>query len=420
MMGSGKGQTRRVRSVSDDGEQKLSHRKLGEKLDLFHFSDNAPGMPFWHSRGLIVLNKLTEFCREQNRLQGYEEVRSPQVWDSALWEKSGHWDKFQDNMFKLEDVDERRFALKPMNCPGHADLFASRPRSYKELPLRISEQGHVHRMEPSGSVNGLLRARAFTQDDGHVFCREDQVQEELTKCLETATTIYEKFGLQVRAELSLRPQNYLGGAELWDKAEIALHNSLLTTGVEFRESPGEGAFYGPKVDLHISDNQGRDWQMGSVQLDYQMPQRFDLSYVNEDDQPSRPVMIHRAYFGSYERFVGILLENTNGYLPLWVAPETVRVLPISLDDASTVNDLSQKLRGVGAETQVDSNATLGVRIRNAELLRVPVIAVVGKRERENNSVALRFSGDDAKPTSMGQDEFIQNVNAALIERKNKL
>jgi threonyl-tRNA synthetase len=400
----------------DDVNVRRSHRWLGEQLGLFHFPEHAPGMPCWHAPGMVVWNELARLWRELGASHGYEEVRSPLVCARELWERSGHWEKFRDKMFVLS-ADEREFALKPMNCPGHADLYALRPRSYKELPLRFAEMGHCHRLEPSGSLNGLLRVRAFAQDDAHLFCRPAQAQAEAAACLEMAKAVYALFGLPLRAELSLRPPQRLGADNVWEEAEAQLRGALESSGLQYEERAGEGSFYGPKVDLHIDDALGRSWQMGSVQMDFQLPIRFDLRYINEkgvdvdaNGAAERPVMVHRAIFGSFERFIGILLEHYDGQFPLWLAPEAVAVLPVSADVAEYAQEVAAALANSDVRARVHADGPLGARIRDAELARIPLMAVVGAREHANQSVNLRARGQ-------GQQQMALAEAVAELEEK---
>lgn len=397
-----------------------SHRWLGEQMDLFHFSAHSPGMACWHPRGLRVYRALEEYCRELGERYSYEEVRSPLVCDSRLWERSGHAEKFADKMFALS-VDGHPAALKPMNCPGHADLYALRPRSYRELPLRLWELGHVHRLEQSGELNGLLRARSFVIDDAHLFCAPEQVPGELAACLHIAQEVYALVGLGLRAELSLRPAQRLGDDALWDAAERGLRDALDEAGLAYVDQPGEGAFYGPKVDLHINDALGRAWQMGSVQLDFQLPIRFDLRYVGPDGrdesragEPYRPVMVHRAMFGSLERFIAILIEHFDGRFPLWLAPEAVRVLPVGADQHAYAHHVAARLRAAGVPAGVDPHGPLGGRIRAAQSLRVPVVAVTGAREADAGAAALRRGADQRV---VGLDEAVESLGAEVRERR---
>ena len=363
-------------------------------------------MAAWHPRGVVVYDALAAYGREVNARYGYEEVRSPLVCDRGLWERSGHQEKFADRMFQLS-VDGRPAALKPMNCPGHCDLFALRPRSYRELPLRISELGHVHRLEQAGELNGLLRARSFVIDDGHVFCAPEEVAGELVACLRMAREVYELFGLALVAELSLRPEQRLGHDRLWDRAEADLREAVREAALSFEERPGEGAFYGPKVDLHISDALGRSWQMGSVQLDFQLPLRFDLRYVGPDGNshdvggnPYRPVLVHRALFGSYERFIGILLEHFDGRFPLWLAPEAVRVLPVGAEQSAYAQEVADQLADAAVRCAIAGAGPLDGRIREAHRLRIPLVAIVGAREMAAEEITLRHAGGHQDVSSL--------------------
>jgi len=392
-----------------------SHRQLAEQLDLLHFPAYSPGMACWHPKGIRVLDVLHAYIRELNERYGYQEVRAPLVCDQQLWARSGHLEKFADKMFHL-DVDGRPASLKPMNCPGHCDLFAHRPRSYRDLPMRIAEQGHVHRAEQSGTLNGLLRARSFVIDDGHLFCAPDQVPAELAGCLRMAAEVYRQFDLPLSAELSLRPEQRLGDDRLWDRAEQALRDALSEAGIAFAEQPGEGAFYGPKVDLHVQDSLGRAWQMGSVQLDYQLPERFDLRYVSADGsdhdangRPYRPVIIHRAMLGSFERFVGILLEHLDGRLPLWLAPEQVRVLPIGGEQHPHAREVAAAFNEAGVRSRLIEDGPLGGRIRDGQADRIPVLAIVGAKEQADGAVSLR--------SPQGQVVLALDAAAALLGRK---
>jgi threonyl-tRNA synthetase len=378
--------------------KRRDHRRLGKELGLFDFSDLAPGMPFWHPRGMVVWNVLEDLRRRENLRRGYEEVRTPLLYDSELWRTSGHWEKYQEHMFRLE-IEERDFGLKPMNCPGHCLLYSLGPHSYRELPLRIAEAGNLHRNELSGVLHGLLRVRHFVQDDAHVFCTFEQVPEELLACLDYAYYLYDLFELDIRVELSLRPDNRLGTDEEWDLAEGELVKALAAKGLEYTESEGEGSFYGPKIDLHMDDSLGRSWQLGTVQLDLQMPKRFGLVYQGDDNAEHMPAMIHRALLGSLERFVGIYLEHTGGDLPLVLAPEQVRILPVSDAHRADAESLADRLRGEGLRAAVDERGeTLGRRIRDAELEKVPFVVVWGDRE-SLDSVSVRRRGGEQSVVS---------------------
>ncbi len=365
------------------------HRKLGRELGLFTFSDVSPGAAFWLPAGTELWNGLVALSRRMGRPRGYREVKTPQLYDSELWKTSGHWGKYRENMFVTE-TEEREFGLKPMNCPGHAHLFATRRHSYRELPVRYSEPGLLHRNEPSGTLHGLLRVRHFCQDDAHIFCAEEQVQEEVVSCLEFAFATYAIFGLDVRLELSTRPEQRIGDDAMWDRAEAALEGALRAQGLSHELNPGDGAFYGPKIDLHVTDSLGRSWQLGTVQLDYSMPERFELSYTGADNAEHRPVMIHRAIYGSYERFIGILTEHYAGEFPVWLAPVQAIVLPIADRHAAYGSEVIRRLDAGGVRAELDERTeSVGRKIRDAELRKVPYMLVVGDREAEAEEVGVR-------------------------------
>jgi threonyl-tRNA synthetase len=365
------------------------HRKLGPQLGLFTFSDVAPGSAFWLPAGTEVFNSLVALSREMNRARGYEEVKTPQLYDSSLWVTSGHWDKYGGNMFVTE-YEDRAMALKPMNCPGHCKLFSLTRHSYRDLPLRYFEPGLLHRREPSGTLHGLLRVRHFAQDDSHIFCREDQIQEEVARTIEFAFATYDVFGIDVRLELSTRPEQRIGSDELWDLSEAALKNALESQGLEYDLNEGDGAFYGPKIDMHMTDSLGRSWQLGTVQLDYNMPRRFELTYTGADNAEHTPVMIHRALMGSYERFIGILLEHFAGELPVWLAPVHAIVLPIADRHNQYAAGVRDRIRAAGLRSELDDRTeSIARKIRDAELRKIPYMLVVGDREQESDQVALR-------------------------------
>ena len=375
--------------------KRRDHRRLGRDLDLFHFSDIAPGMAFWHPRGTVVWNVLEDLRRRENLRRGYLEVKTPLIYDNELWRTSGHWEKFRDNMFFLE-TEAREYGVKPMNCPGHCLVYGESAHSYRELPLRLAEAGSLHRNEPSGTLHGLLRVRLMHQDDAHTFCTPDQVEDEVLSCLDFGFFLYDLFEFSMRVELSTRPENKLGTDEDWDRAEEALRQALARQGIDYEVSEGEGAFYGPKIDMHMDDALGRSWQLGTIQLDFQMPQRFRLAYAGEDNVEHTPVMIHRALLGSLERFVGILLEHTGGELPLFLAPEQVRVLPVSDNHRAEAESLADDLRVHGFRASVDEREeTLGRRIRDAELAKIPYVAVWGERESLDSLAVRRRGGEQA-------------------------
>jgi threonyl-tRNA synthetase len=389
--------------------RRRDHRRLGKDLGLFDFSELAPGMPFWHPRGMVVWNVLEDLRRSENARRGYREVRTPQLYDSDLWRTSGHWEKYQEHMFRLE-IEEREFGLKPMNCPGHCLLYSLVPHSYRELPLRIAEAGNLHRNELSGVLHGLLRVRHFVQDDAHIFCTFDQIQDELLGCLDYALHLYDLFELELRIELSLRPGNKLGTDEEWDLAEEELARALATRGLEYTPSEGEGSFYGPKIDLHIADSLGRSWQLGTVQLDLQMPKRFGLTYQGDDNTEHTPALIHRALLGSLERFIGVYLEHTGGDLPLVLAPEQARILPVGDAHRPDAEALAERLRAEGLRVEVDDRVeTLGRRIRDAELEKVPYVVVWGDRE-SLGAVSVRRRGGEQSVVSA--DELAAELRAA--------
>ncbi len=376
------------------------HRKLGRELGLFRFSEVSPGSAFWLPKGTKLFNELVALSREMGEPRGYTEVKTPLLYDAELWKTSGHWDKYRENMF-LTETEDRSMGLKPMNCPGHAHLFGSQQWSYRDLPIRYSEPGLLHRNEPSGTLHGLLRVRHFCQDDAHIFCSDEQVQEEVAGCLEFAFATYRLFGLEAKLELSTRPEQRVGDDALWDRAEGALRTALDNGGWEYTVNEGDGAFYGPKIDLHITDSLGRSWQLGTVQLDYSMPERFDLSYTGADNAEHRPVMIHRALMGSYERFIGILLEHSAGDLPFWLAPVQVQVLSVADRHADHAEGVAAQLRAHGLRAEADARSeSIGRRIREAELAKTPVMLVVGDREMETGEVSVRErgAGDEGSET----------------------
>jgi threonyl-tRNA synthetase len=390
------------------------HRKLGKELKLFMFSEVSPGAAFWLPAGTAMWNALVAVSREMGQERGYTEVKTPLIYDAELWKTSGHWGKYRENMFTVQ-VEEREMGVKPMNCPGHAHLFAGQHHSYKDLPVRYSEPGLLHRNEPSGVLHGLLRVRHFAQDDAHIFCTEEQVQQEVVGCLELAFATYSLFDFDVRLELSTRPQERIGSDEMWDTAEGALTRALEAQGLQYELNPGDGAFYGPKVDMHMTDSLGRSWQLGTVQLDYSMPERFDLTYTGADNKEHRPVMIHRAAFGSYERFIGILIEHYGGEFPLWLAPVQAIVLPISdpfNDYGASVRDT---LRENGLRVELDDRGeSIGRKIREAELRKIPHMLVVGEREAQEGTVAVREhrKGDTG---SVSIQELSQRLYSASLK-----
>jgi threonyl-tRNA synthetase len=368
------------------------HRKLGRELELFTFSEVSPGAAFWLPAGTRLWNRLVAISREMAAVRGYTEVKTPLIYDAELWRTSGHWGKYRENMFTL-DSEGREMGVKPMNCPGHAHLYASRRHSYRDLPVRYSEPGLLHRNEASGVLHGLMRVRHFAQDDAHIFCTDDQVQQEVAGCLELAFSTYALFEVDVRLELSTRPErpeDRIGEDELWDRAESALTRALEDRGLRYELNPGDGAFYGPKIDMHMTDSLGRSWQLGTVQLDYSTPARFGLTYTGTDNSEHTPVMIHRASFGSYERFIGIMLEHYAGELPVWLAPVQAIVLPVSDRFNEYGERVAAQLREQGAYVELDRRSeSIGRKIRDAELRKIPYMLIVGERESGEGTVSVR-------------------------------
>lgn len=381
--------------------RRRDHRRLGRELDLFHFDEHSPGSPLWHPKGMVIFNELEALRRRENERRGYLEVKTPLIYDKQLWETSGHWEKFREEMFLIPSEDGPTYGMKPMNCPGHMLLFGSGLRSYRELPLRFAEAAALHRNERTGTLHGLLRVRHVTQDDAHIFCTPEQVEDEIFGCLDYGFFIYELFGLRTLTELSTRPENRLGTDEQWDEAEAALARALERRRIEHTVNAGDGAFYGPKIDLHLQDSLGRKWQCGTIQLDFQMPARFGLTYAGADNAEHTPIVVHRTLFGSLERFIGILIEHTAGDLPVWLAPEQVRVLPVGENHRPAAESLAEELRGDGFRAAVDEREeTVGKRIRDAELEKIPYVAVWGDRE-SRESVSIRKRGGEQLELSAG-------------------
>ncbi|MFC7680143.1 threonine--tRNA ligase [Paenibacillus sp. GCM10028914] len=391
--------------------KKRDHRKLGKELGLFMFSDEAPGMPFYLPKGMTIRTELENYARELQRQRDYEEVRTPLMMNNRLWEQSGHWDHYKDNMY-FTNVDETKFALKPMNCPGHMLIYKNSLHSYRELPIRISEFGQVHRHEFSGALNGMMRVRTFCQDDAHLFVLPDQIEEEISRVIELIDHIYQVFGFEYKIELSTRPEDYMGSEELWQKAEDSLRNVLNNRGIDYRVNEGDGAFYGPKIDFHILDALKRSWQCGTIQLDFQMPENFDLSYIGENNQKHRPVVIHRAVYGSIDRFIGILTEHFAGAFPIWLAPVQVKLLPVSENYIDYAYQVKKFLEESGIRIEVDMrNEKLGYKIREAQLEKVPYMLVLGEQEKNFGQVSVRKRGEG--------DLGLQSVNeiAELIKEE---
>ncbi|MGK5012705.1 threonine--tRNA ligase [Janthinobacterium sp. MDB2-8] len=388
--------------------EKRDHRKLGKQLDFFHFQEEAPGLIFWHPKGWSIWQQVEQYMRNVYQVNGYQEVKAPQILDRGLWEKTGHWDNYRENMF-ITESENRAYALKPMNCPGHIQIFNNGMRSYRDLPLRYGEFGQCHRNEPSGALHGMMRVRGFTQDDGHIFCLEEQIAGEVTAFHQQAMDVYTAFGFtNIDVKLALRPDNRIGTEESWDFAEESLRSALRACGVEWTELPGEGAFYGPKIEYHLKDSLGRAWQVGTVQIDPSMPGRLGAEYVAVDNTRQVPIMLHRAIVGSLERFIGILIEHYAGAMPLWLAPVQVSVLNISDAQADYVQEVTTKLRKAGLRVQADlRNEKITYKIREHSVQKLPYILVIGDKERDANTVAVRARGNI--------DLGVMSVDA-LIER----
>lgn len=388
--------------------EKRDHRKLGKQLDLFHLQDEAPGMVFWHPRGWTLWQVIEQHMRRELTAAGYQEVKTPQIMDKTFWEKSGHWANYKDNMF-LTASEKREYAVKPMNCPGHVQIFNHGLRSYNDLPMRLAEFGSCHRNEPSGALHGLMRVRGFVQDDAHIFCTEDQIAEETRAFNQLVMKIYRQFGFHdVSIKLSLRPEKRAGSDEIWDKAEQGLRDALTACGVTWQELEGEGAFYGPKVEYHIKDALGRSWQCGTIQLDFVLPERLDAEYVTRDNNRARPVMLHRAILGSLERFIGILIEQHAGSFPLWLAPVQMVVMNITEKQADYCREVVAKLQAAGFRAELDlRNEKIGYKIRDNSSQRYPYQIVVGDKEMENGQVAVRKKAEDLG--SLKVEDFIERL-----------
>ena len=397
--------------------EKRDHRKLGKQLDLFHLQDEAPGMVFWHPKGWALWQTIEQHMRKELNAAGYKEVKTPQIMDKTFWEKSGHWDNYKDNMF-VTSSEKREYAVKPMNCPGHVQIFNNGLRSYRDLPMRLAEFGSCHRNEPSGALHGLMRVRGFVQDDAHIFCTEDQIVSEARAFNELLVRIYKQFGFHdVSIKLSLRPEKRAGSDDVWDKAEQGLREALTACGVEWDELPGEGAFYGPKIEYHVKDALGRSWQCGTLQLDFVLPERLDAEYVTENNDRARPVMLHRAILGSLERFIGILIENHAGSFPLWLAPVQMVIMNITENQADYCREVAAKLQVAGFRVELDlRNEKIGYKIRDNSQYRFPYQIVVGDKEKQENKVAVRRKAEDLG--SLDLDDFIaqlqQEISDALV------
>ena len=396
--------------------EKRNHRKLGSELELFMFSEEAPGMPFYLSNGQIIRNELEEFLRQLQNGYEYKEVRTPLMMNQRLWEQSGHWQHYKDNMY-FTQVDEQKFALKPMNCPGHMLIYKNTLHSYRDLPIRMAEFGQVHRHEFSGALNGLLRVRSFCQDDAHIFVTPEQIEEEIRLALKIIDHVYKVFGFEYEIELSTRPEDYMGDLALWNQAEQSLENVLMNLGYPFKVNEGDGAFYGPKIDIHIKDAIKRSHQCATVQLDFQLPEKFDLTYINEDNEKVRPVVIHRAVFGSIDRFLGILIEHFGGAFPLWLAPKQVEIIGVSDVHHDYVDKVYKVIQQAGIRVSVDNrNEKLGRKIRDARLKKVPYIVVLGDQEVKEGTVTVRSYKEDALQT-ITLDAFIESAQGEISSKQ---
>ncbi|MGN0377730.1 MAG: threonine--tRNA ligase, partial [Suilimivivens sp.] len=386
------------------------HRKIGKELGLFALMEEGPGFPFFLPKGLVLKNLLIDYWREIHRREGYQEIQTPMMLNRSLWETSGHWEHYRENMYTTV-IDDADFAIKPMNCPGGMLVYKLEPRSYKDLPLRLSELGLVHRHEKSGQLHGLMRVRCFTQDDAHIFMTQEQITEEIQKVVELIDEVYSKFGFSYQVELSTRPENSIGSDEEWELATNALENAIKVMNIAYTVNEGDGAFYGPKLDFHLKDSIGRTWQCGTIQLDFQLPRRFEAEYTGADGEKHRPIMIHRVVFGSVERFIGILIEHYAGKFPVWLSPVQVKVLPVSDKHLSYANEVAAKLKEQNIRVELDErDEKLGYKIREAQLDKVPYMLILGEKEQANGSVSVRSR--DAKKPDLGEmmtEEFLNMI-----------
>ncbi|MEK6906091.1 MAG: threonine--tRNA ligase [Nanoarchaeota archaeon] len=394
------------------------HRILGQQMDLYSFSEVAPGMVFWHNNGLIIRNGLINFWREIHKKNKYQEVSTPQILDKKLWQISGHWEKYRENIF-LTNYEKRDFAVKPMNCPGGILIYKNKPKSYKELPLRVAELGVVHRQELSGVLGGLFRVIQFTQDDAHIYCTEEQLEEEITAIINLVEIFYSKvFDFTYRIELSTRPEKRIGSEEIWNKSEKILQKVLEKKKIKYKLNKGDGAFYGPKIDFHLKDSLGREWQCGTIQLDFAMPERFELEYTDKDNKRKRPVMIHRTIYGSLERFIGILVEHYHGRLPTWLAPVQVRILSFTDRNINysekILKEISEKIPNIRIDSDF-TQTTIPSKVKEAEIMRVPYIIVLGDREEKEKKLAIRKKGS-SKIENVKLSEFVENFKKEIDER----
>ncbi|SHN87600.1 threonine--tRNA ligase [Desulfitobacterium chlororespirans] len=397
--------------------KRRDHRKLGVELDLFSLHDEGPGFPFFHPKGMVLRNQLEDFWRQEHRKRGYHEIKTPIILSRNLWENSGHWDHYKDNMYTTK-IDDEDFAVKPMNCPGGMIMYKQKLRSYRDLPLRMGELGLVHRHELSGALNGLLRVRNFTQDDAHIFMLPSQIKAEISGVIDLVDRFYKVFGFEYHVELSTRPENSMGADETWEMATNALQEALEAKGVNYKINPGDGAFYGPKIDFHLRDCLGRTWQCGTIQLDFQMPEKFDLTYIGEDGQKHRPVMIHRVVYGSIERFIALLTEHYAGAFPTWLAPVQVRILPISERHEDYAQDIVRRLNDLDIRAEVDERREkISYKIREAQTHKIPFALVVGDQEAETDTVAVRRYGQGNAGEKLSVAEFIALIQEEIASKK---
>ncbi len=396
--------------------EKRDHRKIGREMELFMMSEAGPGFPFWLPNGMRVRNALMQYWQEMQEAYGYEQVQTPIILSRSLWETSGHWDHYKDNMYTTE-IDEEDYAVKPMNCPGACLIYKSKPRSYRDLPLKLAEAGLDHRHELKGALHGLFRVREFTQDDAHLFIRPDQITEQVTDTAHLITAYYAQFGFPYRVELSTRPDDSMGSDEDWERAEQGLKDALDSMGLEYTVNPGDGAFYGPKIDFHLKDTLGRTWQCGTIQLDFQLPHNFELEYVDSDGTKKQPIMIHRAGFGSFERFIGMLTEQYAGKFPTWLSPCQVKVLPVSEKTRDYARTITDELRAAGVRVKLDErDEKIGYKIREARGIdRVPYMLIIGEKEVEANNISVRDRTNETHQRDLG--EFIADISREIAERR---
>lgn len=401
-------------------EAKLrDHRKIGKELDLFSFHEEGPGFPFFHPNGMIVRNELLNWWRGVLQERGYGEILTPMILNEELWHKSGHWDHYKENMYftKIDDAD---YAIKPMNCPGSTIVYRTNLHSYKEFPLRLSEFGLVHRHELSGALHGLFRVRSFTQDDAHIFCLPEQIEDEVFKMIDLADYLYSTFGFKYTLELSTRPDDYMGDLETWEMAEGALKAALEKRNMPYKINPGDGAFYGPKIDFHLQDAIGRDWQCGTIQLDMQMPVNFDLTYIDANNERKRPVMLHRAMFGSIERFLGILIEHFAGKFPLWMAPVQIEVIPVSEKTNEYAEKVYEELKNKGFRVEIDTrNSQMGAKIRDAQMRKINYMLILGEKERDNGSISVRTRNNE-NINDIKLDKFMEDLSEEIKEKRMEI